>query len=98
MKNVLLVLLLCAAACTTAQPSDTEIEAKREDVTASLYRQLDLVLARQEKLADEPTQDALNERSELLRLAAEIAIRIVRIDPQADGQRLVDRITTAGME
>jgi hypothetical protein len=98
MKHALSLLLLCAAACTTAQPSDTEIEAKREDVTASLYRQLDLVLARQEELATERTQAALHERSDLLRLAAEIAIRIVRIDPQADGQRLVERITTAGME
>jgi len=97
-RHAALTLLLLAGACATAQPSDQEIEAKREDVTASLYRQLDLVLGRQEELAFERTPAALRERAELLRLAAEIAIRIVRIDTRADGQHLVERITDASME
>jgi hypothetical protein len=90
-----LVPLLLLAACAGTAPEPADVSATREDVTASLYRQLELVLARQEELASEVGPQAERERQELLRLAAEIAIRIVRIDPEADGRVLVDRIDGA---
>jgi len=90
-----LALLLLLAACTTTAPEPRDVSATREDVTASLYRQLDLVLARHEELATETDPATERERQELLRLAAEIAIRIVRIDPEADGSGLVERIDKA---
>ena len=93
MKRTIALLLL--AACASRPPSPPSVSASRTDVTASLYQQLDLVLARQAELADATEEAAVRERAELLRLAAEIAIRIVRIDPQADGDALVDRIEQA---
>ena len=93
MRRAALMLLL--AACASRPPTETTAAASRADVTASLYQQLDLVLARQAKLADATDGAATRERAELLRLAAEIAIRIVRIDPHANGYALVDRIEQA---
>ena len=93
MKRTALMLLL--AACASRPSTPTTAAASRADVTASLYQQFDLVLARQAELADATDGAATRERAELLRLAAEIAIRIVRIDPQADGNALVDRIEQA---
>ena len=94
MKRALALLLL--AACTSTPQHPPAASASRADVTASLYLQLDLVLARQAELAVHNDDDAaMRERADLLRLAAEIAIRIVRIDPQANGDALVERIEKA---
>jgi len=91
MRRVAVLALL--AACVTRAPVQEEVPASREDVTASLYKQLDLVLARQAEIENDPAANA--EREELLRLAAEIAVRIVRIDPDADVRHLVHRVERA---
>jgi hypothetical protein len=93
MRRALPLFLL--AACRSTPQAQDDVSASRADVTASLYRQLELVLARQAELATEPELAARNERAELLRLAAEIAFRIVRIDPQANGESLLERIEQA---
>ena len=82
-------------ACATPPPEESEVQATRRDVTASLNRQFDLVLAHEKELAKESDAATIEERARLLRLAAEIAIRIVRIDPKADSRRLVERIQGA---
>jgi hypothetical protein len=60
--------------------------ASREDVVAALKEQLDLVLARHAALAGSADPVAREERHELARLADEIALRLVRIDPTLAGE------------
>jgi len=85
--------LLPLAGCRSTAPDESELPARRDDVTLALYRQLDLVLARRAELADEP--DAARERERLTRLAGEIALRIARIDADADVRALLERIEPA---
>ena len=89
------LLFLLTAACVHSAPVQEDVPASREDVTASLYKQLDLVLARQATLEANNDPGTAAEREELLRLAAEIAVRIVRIDPDADVRHLVHRVEQA---
>ncbi|MGH7163686.1 MAG: hypothetical protein ACREID_09390 [Planctomycetota bacterium] len=89
------LLALLVTACASRFEAPEELPASREDVTAALYRQLDLVLARQAALAAKAEPEAARERAELLRLAAEIAVRIVRVDPQANVAALVERVEAA---
>lgn len=96
MKPASLALALLAGCATQGSKPDGEVQATRRDVTVSLYRQFDLVLARQEELAKQPrSESVVRERAELLRLAAEIASRIFRIDAGADGDRIIERIRSA---
>jgi hypothetical protein len=71
------------------------VAADREDVKHALYRQLDEVLARREAIAGEEGEAAERERAELSALAQKIAERIVRLDPEADVNVLVDRLEKA---
>jgi hypothetical protein len=90
MRRKGLCLLLALAACHAPMPmTDEPATASRKDVTLALYRQLQLVLERHQELATEDSELAREEQDELVRLAAEIAVRIVRIDPKADVDGLV---------
>jgi hypothetical protein len=80
----LLPVVALAAACRSSRPLPEEPPASREDVTEALYEQLDLVLARHDALEGVEEPAAREEQQELARLADEIALRIVRIDPAAD--------------
>ena len=93
MKRALLLILL--AACATPPQEQDDVAASRADVTASLYRQLEFVLARQMELADQTDEATIEERAELLRLAVDIAVSIVRIDPDVDRNILAERINDA---
>jgi len=86
------LLVLALAACQTPPPEEEPATASRAEVTMALYRQLEMVLARHDALATEETADARIEQDELVRLAAEIAVRIVRVDPGADVDRLILRM------
>lgn len=88
-------LLLATAACASQAPVQEELPANRDDVTAALYAQLDRVLERHAALADDESTAAARERVELLRLADEIAVRIVGIDRDADVDRLVEQLRRA---
>ncbi len=90
--RALLLLLLLLAGCAAAPDSDERVAADREDVKRALYRQLDEVLARRQALAGEEGEAAARERDDLDRLADEIAVRIVRLDPDADVDVLVRRL------
>lgn len=80
-----LLLPLLLAACATPERSETaEVPARRTDVVAALYKQLELVLVRYEELADDESDAATRERAELLQTAREIRLRIVHFDPHAD--------------
>jgi len=68
--------------------------ASRAEVTLALYQQLEFVLERHDELLDDLESSAQAEREELVRLAAEIAVRIVRVDPEADVDSLVARMAT----
>jgi hypothetical protein len=94
MPSRFLCLLLCCA-CTATAPPKEEYAARRSDVTASLHRQLDLVLARQARLEGRDEPGDLEERAELLRLAAEIALQILQVDQFADAEALVKRVERA---
>ena len=85
-------LLLCLAACASRAPAPDELPAQRDDVAAALHAQLDHVLARQVEIADADGAAAEREREELQRLAHEVAVRIVRIDPGADVDLLVEKL------
>jgi len=88
-----LALALLAGCAAEGRKPDHEVQATRKDVTVSLYRQFDLVLARQKELATQPRNEAVvRERAELLHLAAEIAHRILRIDTEANGDKIIERI------
>ena len=88
------VLVLCCAACRSAPEPDAPAMASRAEVTLALYQQLEFVLERHDELLDDLESSAQAEREELVRLAAEIAVRIVRVDPEADVDRLVARMAT----
>jgi len=88
-------LAAAVAGCASVAPEPEETPASRDDVAAALYHQLELVLDREAVLEREGDEAAGQERAELLRLAAEIAVRIVRIDPQADIKDLVERVERA---
>jgi hypothetical protein len=83
-----LVAAALLGACQSGKPLPEDPPASREDVTAALQDQLDLVLARHDALAGSEDPAALEERHELARLADEIALRLVRIDPEADVEEL----------
>ena len=96
MRPVVLFLLpglLCA--CAATEPPPEEFAARRADVTASLHRQLELVLARQAELAPSKDAEDLAERAELLSLAAEIALQILQVDEHADAEKLVEMVEQA---
>jgi hypothetical protein len=78
----LLFALFCA--CATAPEPEEPQAASRDDVRQALYRQFDLVLARRREIGHEEGEAAVREREELDRLADEIAMQIVRLDPDAD--------------
>ncbi len=80
------------AACATQAPVQEELPANRDDVTVALYEQLARVLERHAAIANEEGEEAARERTELRRLADEIAVRIVRIDPSADVDALVEQL------
>ena len=90
MSSARALLLLALASCAARPPEDEELPANRSDVAMSLYRQLDLVIARHDELGSGPGSE--REREELRRLAHEIAVRIVRIDPNADVRALVEKV------
>lgn len=79
----LALVLAVVAACATPPPEGGDIPASRADVTAALYRQLEMVLDRRAEIENAPGPDAERERDELNRLAAEITLSILRIDPDA---------------
>lgn len=88
-------LLLLIAACAARKGAEEGPPASRAEVTSALYRQLDFVLARAEELRPATDPAEVREREETLQLAAEIVVRIVRIDPHADVPRLVERMEAA---
>ena len=90
MRRAAACVLLCA--CATQAPVQEELPASRDDVTVALYEQLARVLERHAAIADEEGDAAARERTELRRLADEIAVRIVRIDPSADVDALVEQL------
>lgn len=90
--SLVLPLLLLLGACAGTAERDERVAADRGDVQHALYRQLDDVLARRQAIADEEGEAATREREELDRLADEIAVRIVRLDPDADVDKLVRRL------
>ncbi len=81
-------LLLLACACASAPDTQEQVEARRPEVLEALYRQLALVLHRQEELAHRTDKGVEEERREMSLLAAGIALRIVRIDPDEGRGRL----------
>jgi len=86
-------LLACVAAgCASRTIDEDGLPARRADVTAALYRQLDLVIDWRVELAANRDEDTARERERLSRLADEIALRIVRIDPDVDLQRLQEKL------
>ena len=92
---VLLTALLSAllsGGCRAAPEPDEPAIASRAEVTVALYHQLQLVLERHDRLVNNIDTAAQAEREELVRLAAEIAVRLARVDPEADVDRLVDRM------
>jgi len=86
-----LPLVLLLAACKAPESGENPVAAEREDVCAALYRQLDEVLARRDAI-DEEDDTAVREREELARLADDIAVRIVRLDPDVDVDAIVRRL------
>jgi len=86
-----LFVALLVAACGAPAVRDEPAAAEREDVCAALYRQLDEVLARRVAIEAED-ETATREREELGRLADDIAVRIVRLDPDADVDAIVRRL------
>ena len=50
------------------------------------------MVARYEEIADDPAPDAVAERAELAERARAIAMKIVRVDPDADVQTLTAQV------
>lgn len=96
MRRAAALFLASLGACATRAPVDEELPADRSDVAQSLYEQLDLVIARHDALGRDGDAMAEREREDLRRLAHEIAVRIVRIDPNADVRALVDKVEKLG--
>lgn len=90
------LLSVMVAACSATAPEQEELPANRDDVTAALYAQLAQVLERHAAIAGDESEAAARERAELRRLADEIAVRIVRVDPDADVDALVQQLERAG--
>jgi len=86
--------LLLFGACRSAPAPEETPTASRAEVTIALYSQLQMVLERHNTLSENVDPAAQAEREQLVRLAAEIAVRIVRVDPEADVAQLVDRMET----
>ena len=86
--------LLLFGACRSAPEPEEPATASRAEVTIALYSQLQMVLERHDTLSEVVDAAAQSEREQLVRLAAEIAVRIVRVDPDADVAQLVDRMET----
>ena len=84
--------LLLLGACRSAPAPEESPTASRAEVTIALYSQLQMVLERHNTLSENVDPAAQAEREQLVRLAAEIAVRIVRVDPEADVAQLVDRM------
>lgn len=82
-------LLLALAACQAPPPPEEPATASLAEVTHALRRQLELVLERRVVLSDADSESARAEQDQLLRLAEDIAIRIVRVDPHADVDALI---------
>ena len=76
------------AGCAAPAPEREELPASRADVIRALYRQLDMVLEQHAALEERDDVPTRAERQELMLLAAEIAVRILRIDPNANLGRL----------
>ena len=91
-RLVALAVVVGCTACRSAPESEAPATASRTEVTLALYRQLQFVLDRHDRLTTDLDSAAQAEREELVRLAAEIAVRIVRVDPDADVDRLVERM------
>ena len=87
--------LLVFAACVAKPPSSEELPADRDDVAVALYKQFDEVLTRRTEIREAEGEEAQREKEELDRLADEIAVRIVRIDPDADVSALVRKLEAA---
>lgn len=96
MRRAAVVACAVLAACATPAPEQEELPASRDDVTAALYAQLARVLERHAAIAGDDSPAAARERAQLRRLADEIAVRIVRIDPDADVDALVQQLERAG--
>jgi hypothetical protein len=79
-------------ACTARETEPDDPPAQRADVIAALYRQLDLTIARYEEIEEDPGPAAASEREELSARAHAIALKIVRVDPDADVQTLTARV------
>jgi flagellar biosynthesis/type III secretory pathway protein FliH len=84
--------LILLAACAAPEEGDERVAADRKDVTHALHRQFDEVVARRDALENEPGEEAARTRDELNSLAHEIAEHIVRLDPEADVDTLVQRL------
>ena len=93
-RGALPCVLLLLGACAAAPAPDEPATASRTEVTIALYTQFQLVLDRHSVLSDVADPAAQDEREQLVRLAAEIAVRIVRVDPDADVRDLVKRMET----
>ncbi|MGQ0613324.1 MAG: hypothetical protein ACT4PV_06270 [Planctomycetaceae bacterium] len=87
-----LPLLLLACSCASSPDAREQVEARRPEVLEALYRQLELVLHRQEELASRTDHGVEEERREMSLLAAGIALRIARIDPDDGKGRLAAMI------
>lgn len=83
------------AACASQAPVQEELPANRDDVTAALYAQLARVLDRHAAIEGDESAAAARERTELRRLAEDIAERIVGIDRDADVDALVEQLRRA---
>ena len=75
------VLLLAACASTPAEDPEPPT-ASRADVVRALQLQLKMVRDRQLEISAESTDAARVEEEHLSRLAAEIVIMLLRIDPE----------------
>jgi len=98
-RALLAGLALCALAGCRASAPESEPEplaARRSDIIAALYQQLDFVLHRYASIADEPGAAAEEERAELAERARAIRLTILRTDPNADIAALVERLDRLG--
>ncbi|MHC4939615.1 MAG: hypothetical protein ACYTHK_11645 [Planctomycetota bacterium] len=82
-------LLLALAACKAPPVEEEPATASRAEVTHALHQQWELVCERLDLLATADPEEVRAEQLQLVRLAAEIAVRIVRVDPHADVDALV---------
>ena len=78
-----LAVALTSIACRAPQPEPEPATATRAEVAEALHLQFALVIERHDELAPNESAAAQNEREILAELAAEIALRILRIDPRA---------------